>query len=396
MARSIYSDKLRNCTNRLKLPVRKKPYKALIAPGVFLCYRRNTGPGTWSVEAGWLKRFALADDHELANGASVMTFYQAQQRALKMVRGSEGDTNKPITIAEALDAYQTDLESRGGAKHNAGSVRNHLSDAMKSKVVALLTEAELTAWRNKLIADGLKPSSVNRYSKSLKAALSLAAKRDKRISNGAAWKSGLKAKKGANQPSRDNYYLPDTVILAIVGECYIEDADFGALIDTLATSGARELQVLKLWPRDLLDDKPEAPRLMMPCSRKGKDREPETRALPITPRLAKVLRTRAAARGPNRPLFDHAWGTAARFRVVLQRLGLDLTLTPYTLRHSSIVRQIRASTPTRIVAFAHDTSVAEIEKTYGRFLSDASDDLIRAGLLADAAAPTGNVIPLMR
>jgi hypothetical protein len=67
MARSIYSDKLKNRTNRLKLPIKKKPYKVLIAPGIFLCYRRNEGPGTWSVEAGWLKRFAIADDFEGAN-----------------------------------------------------------------------------------------------------------------------------------------------------------------------------------------------------------------------------------------------------------------------------------------------------------------------------------------
>src|SRR5260370_5184232 len=124
MARSIYSAKLKNRTNRLKLAIKKKPYKVQIAPGVFLCYRRNEGPGTWSVEAGWLKRFALADDYEDANGKSVMSFHQAQVHALKMVRGSESG-DKPITVAEALDAYETDLAARNRAKHNAISVSNH-------------------------------------------------------------------------------------------------------------------------------------------------------------------------------------------------------------------------------------------------------------------------------
>ncbi len=59
-----------------------------------------------------------------------------------------------------------------------------------------------------------------------------------------------------------------------------------------------------------------------------------------------------------------------RFRVVLKRLGLDLSLTPYTLRHSSIIRQIRSNVPLRIIAFVHDTSVVEIERTYGRYLSN--------------------------
>jgi integrase len=309
-----------------------------------------------------------------------------------MVRGNESG-DKPITVAEALDAYETDLAARNGAKHNAQGVRNHLSSAMLAKVVMLLTETELATWRNGLVANGLKPSSANRYGKSFKAALALSAKRDKRVTNVAAWRNALKPMKGGNHPPRDNYYLPDAVILAIVRECYVEDADFGALVDTLAGTGARESQVLKLRPRDLLDDKPTQPRLMMPCSRKGKDREPETRALSITPRLAKVLRARAAAHGAS-PLFDRVWGTSARFRVVLQRLGLDVTLSPYVLRHSSIVRQIRNNTPMRLIAFHHDTSVTEIERTYARFLNNAGDDLTRAGLLADAAVMADNVIPL--
>jgi integrase len=411
MARSIYSEKLKNRTNRLKLPAKRKPYKVLIAPGIFLCYRRNAGrlvegderqrkqaPGTWSVEAGWLKRFALADDHEDANGVSVMSYFQAQQRALKLARGSEGDSDKPVTVAEALDAYETDLAARGGSKHNAISVRNHCSPAMLSKVVMLLTETELRDWRNGLIAKGLKLSSANRIGKSFKAALALAAKRDrKRIGNTAAWRDGLKPLKGKGNtlPPRDNYYRPDGTIRAIVRECYVEDADFGALVDVLAGTGVRESQALKLMPDDILDDDSEAPRLMMWCSNKGAaDRDPEQRALPITPKLAQMLRARAMAR-PRRPLFDRIWNLSKRFRVVLERLDLDPTLTPYVLRHSSIIRQIRSGTALRLISFAHDTSTEEIERTYARYLNVASDDA-RKGLLADDAPPVDNVIKLAR
>ena len=80
---------------------------------------------------------------------------------------------------------------------------------------------------------------------------------------------------------------------------------------------------------------------------------------------------------------------------MLERLGLDLSLSPYTLRHSSIIRQIRSGTPLRITAFAHDTSTQEIEKTYARFLNVASDDA-RKGLLADDAPPVDNVIKMAR
>jgi hypothetical protein len=408
MARSIYSEKLKNRTNRLKLPPKRKPYKVLIAPGIFLAYRRNAGrrvegedkrrdaPGTWSVECQWLKRFALADDYEDANGVSVLSYHQATARALKLARGSEGDSDKPITVAEAIDAYETDLAARGGAKYNATSVRNHMTSAMLSKVVMLLTETELRDWRNGLIAKGLKVSSANRIGKSLKAALALAAKRDrKRITNVAAWKEGLKPlkAKGNNAPPRDNYYQSDATILAIVRGCYAEDAEFGALIETLAGTGSRESQVLKLWPDDLQDDDAEAPRLMMWCSAKGRDRDPEQRALPITPKLAQMLRARAIARKSNRLLFDRIWNMSARFRIVLERLGLDLTLTPYTLRHSSIIRQIRRGTHLRIIAFNHDTSVQEIERTYARYLNPVAEDA-RKGLLADDVPMLDNVVRL--
>lgn len=157
---------------------------------------------------------------------------------------------------------------------------------------------------------------------------------------------------------------------------------------------------MKLYPHDLRDDGDDAaaPRLMVWCSRKGdQDRDPEQRSVPITSRLAKVLRDRAVARGTRRPLFDRIWNVSLRFRAVLERLDLDTALTPYSLRHSSIIRAIRAGTPLRIIGYTHDTSVVEIEKTYARYLSGASDDLARKGLLNDTEAPrTDNVVELAR
>ena len=414
MARSVYSDKLKNRTNRLQLPAKRKPYKVMLAPGIFLAYRRNAGrliegddgkrrdaPGTWSVECGWLKRFALADDYENANGIGVMTYHQAKDHALKLARGSEGDTSKLVNVGEALDAYEADLAARGKSKHNAVSVRNHCSSALLSKVVALLTEVELSDWRNALVAKGLKVSSANRMAKSMKAALALAARRDaKRITNSAAWRNGLRPlkAKGSNKPPRDNYYLPDPTILTIVRECYVvEKPDYAALIETMAGTGSRESQLLRLWPDDILEDHPDGPQLMIWCSNKGPgDRDPEQRMVQITPKLAEMLRARAIARGRNRPLFDREWDVSERFRVVLKRLGLDLTLTPYVMRHSSIIRQIRSGKALRVIAFDHDTSAAEIERTYSRYLNHAKGDLSRKGLLDDAAPVVDNVVNMRR
>src|SRR5215470_5381914 len=66
------SPKLESPTSRRKLPLRKKPYQVRLAPGIALTYRRNAGPGTWSVRCSdgfggeWLKKIGLADDLEPA------------------------------------------------------------------------------------------------------------------------------------------------------------------------------------------------------------------------------------------------------------------------------------------------------------------------------------------
>jgi integrase len=397
MARRTRSASLENRTQRLKLAMRKKPYTALIAPGIFLAYRRNAGPGTWSVKCnGWLKRFGLADDHEDANGESVMSYWQALEKAKALARAGEGNSEQPISVGEAVDAYETDLETRGGRKYNATQLRLHLADAMKSKAVALLTETELRDWRAGLVKKGLKPSSADRIARALKAALALAARNDKRITNAAAWKNGLK--KLPDSEVARNVILPDQTVAALVGDSYDEDRDFGLLIDVLAETGARESQVFKLTPDDLQDNNPVAPRLMMPTSRKGKNRKIEYRPLPISPRLAKALRHQAKGRAVHAPLFDKMWNLATRFRPIVERLGLGPEITPYCLRHSSIARQLLKGVPTRVVASHHDTSVAMIERNYSRYiLGDPTDALTRATLLDLGTVPSpAEVIPLSR
>src|SRR5262249_5679540 len=99
--------KLDSKTARLKLPVRKKPYAIRIAPGIRLAYRRNEGTGTWSVLGGggrWLKRIGVADDLESADGANVLDYWQASEKARDLARTKDSDSSgKPITLREALD-----------------------------------------------------------------------------------------------------------------------------------------------------------------------------------------------------------------------------------------------------------------------------------------------------
>ncbi|CUU13842.1 Phage integrase CDS [Bradyrhizobium sp.] len=403
MARRIRAASLENRTNRLKLAVRKKPYTALIAPNISIAYRRNEGAGTWSVKCnGSLKRFALADDYEDANGDSVMTYWQGLDRAKALARADEGSTDQLASLAEAIDSYEADLERRGGRKYNATQLRLHVSKTMQAKTVALLTEKEMHHWRLGLIAGGLMPSSADRIAKSLRSALNLAAANDDRIKNASAWKEGLKKPDDEDAEPR-NIILPDETIAALVHGAYEEDDPaFGVILDTLAETGNRESQLFRLKVHDLQDHL-AAPRLMMPSSKKGKNRKKnrsiEYRPLPISVRLAKVLRQHVKGRRLDAPLFAKMWDLAKRLKPVIERLKLDDDgITPYALRHSSIVRQLLQGVPIRIVASHHDTSVAEIERTYSRFITgDPSEALTRATLL-DLAKPAAasNVVALKR
>ena len=84
-------------------------------------------------------------------------------------------------------------------------------------------------------------------------------------------------------------------------------------------------------------------------------------------------------------------------REIVRAIGLDPDkVTLYSLRHSSIVRALLAGIPIRIVAAAHDTSVAMIEATYSKFITEHSDALTRRALLHhDVPTTTGdNVVAL--
>ena len=173
------------------------------------------------------------------------------------------------------------------------------------------------------------------------------------------------------------------------------------MTEVAATTGARLSQLARLEVADLQADLPE-PRLLMPLSAKGQARNKrhERRPVPITPALAAVLKQEAQGRAPDAPLLLRAngerWGHGRRrhhradFRAVVGAAGLDPDeVTLYALRHSSIVRQLLANVPIRIVATLHDTSVKMIERTYSRHIAEHTDALARRALL-DVSQPTAN------
>jgi hypothetical protein len=273
MARKVSFSALESRSARLRLKIRRRPYSGpSLARGISLMYRRNKTNGTWVLKVSdgggsyWTKGFALADDFEDADAKNVLTFYQAQDAAKRLARGEDGSPdNAPITVDGALTAYKTDLEARSANPYNAEHPRVHLSKVLLAKPVALLAATELKKWRDGLLGT-MAPATINRLCRCVCAALTLAAQHDKRIKNRGEWELGLAILPDAQEAR--NVIISDDKVREFVATAYGLDHQFGLLTDTLAITGARPSQAVRLRVEDL-HDHPSKPKLMMPKSAKG-------------------------------------------------------------------------------------------------------------------------------
>ena len=177
---------------------------------------------------------------------------------------------------------------------------------------------------------------------------------------------------------------------SIVAAAWGLDPELGLLVECAAITGARPSQLARLDVADLKDGK--HPSLSMPSSKKGRGKKHVTHyPVPIPVSLADKLKSN---RSPDSPLLlrrGERWGRwdhSEPFRAAVVRAELDpAEVTLYALRHSSIVRQLLAGIPIRVVAIAHNTSVVMIERNYSQQLGSHTDELTRAAMLDLGVSP---------
>lgn len=414
MARKVRYDAFESRSARLnKFKIRPRPYSGpSLARGILLMYRRNKTNGTWVLKASdghggyWTKAIALADDYEDADGKAVLTYDQARDAAKKLARGENGSTDcAPITIDGALKDYRRDLEARSANGYNAEHPRLHLTTVLLAKPIAVLTSKELKVWRDSLLGR-MAPATVNRLCRCVCAALSLAAQHDQRIKNRDAWEIGLADLPDAQEAR--NVIISDDKVREFVAAAYALDEQFGLLTDTLAITGTRPSQVVRLRVEDL-HDHPMRPKLMMPKSGKGGGRnrsqkKVERFSVPITVQLAARLKAAAKDRADHEALLLQSDGSPwsknpgqnyhRQVDKVVASIGLSADVTMYALRHSSVVRMLLRNVPIRLVASLHNTSVAMIEKHYSRYIVEHSDEISRHALLQHEWPAGENVVAL--
>ncbi|WP_425069196.1 integrase [Reyranella sp.] len=412
---------------RTRLMARKNPYWVGISGGrggVSLGYRRSrTGAGVWiakTIAFGGRaeERIGRADDAPAA--ADAIGFKAAVARALEWssrqqeVLETSADTERAAaepTVGSAVETYILVRKKRSendGANARARLKRHVLGHAefCRTKLAKLRAPniEELVA--GLVEGSGMAPSSINRLLNDLRAALYAAATKHRRQLPAHIFqeiKFGTKALDASTQARRQ--LLTDTQVSALVEAAFEvdESGDFGRLVLTLAATGARHSQARKATVLAL-----QAPqsRIMMPGSVKGRtQRVKPPVAIPLTEDVIARLVPATQGRAAEEPLLERwsfrrtgkgAWGRDTRrawgwaheadrwWPAAVARAGVPADTVMYALRHSSIVRGLKAMLPVRLVAALHDTSIEMIEAHYAAFIVDATEDLARRAALTFA------------
>jgi integrase len=392
-------------------------------PGWHLGFRRNKGGG-----GKWIaRRFVDSKTYELstfasaavegsdsdADGVTVMSFEQARARVLALAaehaeKARHEAAGPALTVASAIEDYCLMREQRGGFGRDARLrlTRHVLSNTtLAATTLADLKADALADWRSRLSV--VSPASARRTGNDFRATLNFAGKRHAKrlpprfrdtVRDGLAIAHG-ESGAGAREPQ----VLPDADVRRIVEAAWQVDADGGwdgdlaRLVLVLASTGGRFSQVVRLAVADVQFDRS---RIMVPASRKGRagaSRPPA--AVPVGSDVLGALRSACAGRMGHEPLLlrprlrlsgmrwerygQKAWVSSSElaypWRAIVARAGLSAGTIPYSLRHSSIVRGLRAGLPVQLVSRLHDTSPTMLTNHYARFIDDALDELGSSG-----------------
>lgn len=375
-------------TARARLRPRPKPYNRQVGPGKFLGYlRRETGPGSWTVQESIgglpkLRVIATADDVARADGRDVLTYEHALQIATKP------DLPAPIrsrlTVRGALDKYLAVVESRSGyAKDTRQRAEKHIAPTLGDVRIDRLTKTQIEEWLGGLVRDDSaddpearrrSQDTANRVLTILKAALNHAFSDEANgIPTDAAWR---RVKPFKNVAAAREDHFDATQIRRLVAKAADSDRAFANLIEAGYLTGARYGELVALDVRDF-----DAARSLLVIS-KGKT---GARIVSLTGEsvafFRRVTKDRPAA-AVLLPRGDGArWGKswqARPFKAAAKAAELPATASFYALRHSHISRAIEAGMPLTIVAENCGTSLLMIQRNYGKVLATTRGAFVEA------------------
>jgi integrase len=417
MARTVRDTNLEKPAARARLAPRGKPYWRVLESGLHLGYRRTkTGGGSWTARrflggGKYAERgLGLADDLQEADGATVLTFSDAQGKARVWWKAAEraelglAPIDGPYTVRKALDAYFADRERRGskGLAKDRAAARARILPALGDVELAKLTTKRIRDWHTglatapKLVrtsrivkkaqkrravdakdADAVRArrATANRTLTVLKAALNHAF-HDGRVVTDEAWRK-VKPFREADAPVV--HFLSEDECRRMVIAC---DGAFRSLVRAALLSGCRYGELTRMRARDF---NAEAGTITVRESKSGKPRH-----VALTDEGQSLFADLTAGHTGREPIFirddGKAWGPSHQQRpldTASARAKIEPAATFHILRHTYASALAMRGVPMGVIAaqLGHsDTRMTE--KHYAHLSPNYVAETVRAALPA--------------
>ena len=414
MARLVRSTKLNSRASRLKLEssaANGGVYWRSLEPGISLGYYKPNREvsGNWWVRrkrqgAPIIKRsFAVADDYAEADGIQVLTYADAQRKAITWEREqTERPTGRGLTVGAALALWWDNYESRARSAEaiaEQAHKRNAIEVALGVRKVAELKAEDISAWLAKIVRsgrtvrskkgarrqlDGVKgvdarevkrrrQATANRLLATLKAALNFAWNQGK-IAGAPVWKR-VTPYKGADQPR--TRYLTFAEAIRLMNAA---NPEFRPLIHAAILTGCRwtELRMMRVSHYD------PASRTVAVQHAKGR----ADRRIPLSDEGASFFEDAVVGRDASDYIFTrtggNAWGPQDQKRPMAQACKLakiQPAIGFHILRHTygSLLAQEGVGMAVLASAMGHADS-RMTERHYAHLSPNQVADAVRAHL----------------
>ncbi len=402
MSRRVHDAKLETRTARLKLKERGKPYYRSIGPEIHLGYRKGSDARRWVARtyigdgAYSVKVIGDADDLMDADGISILSFDQAQDKARALVMKQPVG---PYTLGQAIDDYE--------GKDTASRLAPHVPASMRAKPIEEFTKQEIAAWhrglaqkaphartkkgqpRAYLAVDMDDPevirkrrASANVVLTKLRAVLNHAFRED-RVASNKAWSSVSKFK-NVDQPRAR--YLTVAEAQRLINAC---DPDFRKLVTAALMTGCRYQEIARLAVADFHSD---SGTLLIRLSKTGKSRH-----VTLSDEAIRFFTDLTAGRQGHELMLGRVWHPSDQQRPMRQACAqakISPAISIHVLRHTWASLSVMAGMPLMAVArnLGH-TDTKEVERTYAHLAPSYVQDQVRQ-FAPQFGIKSGNVKPI--
>ena len=426
MARTVRNPKIDTRSARTKLAERREPYWTVISAGNALGYRRGAKGGTWIAkfrdEDGrrHLESLGAADDARDADGLSVLSFSQAQERARawfqRKAREQAGDfvaPDRPYTVADALADYRADYQRRSGKATDRldASAAAWIGPELGTVPLDMLTKGRIVGWHHKIAETpprlrtkpGLaqkhrepdsgaeavrrRRSTANRVLTILKAAHNHA-HREGRCASDDAWRT-VRAFREADAARLR--YLSDDEARRLTNAC---PPDFRALVTGALLTGCRYGELAAMT---IADFNPDAGTIRVRASKTGKPRH-----VVLTQEGQDFVAALAAGFPGSARLFlrrnGKPWAKSEQQRPLAAACvaaRIEPSVNFHGLRHTYASRLAMRSVPLAVIAaqLGH-SGTRMVEKHYGHLSPSYVADTVRAAFGTLGILEPSNVVSI--